>query len=101
MVQTGPRALPPAGPVVGIDLGLTHFAVLSNGRKIASPQFLRRAEKNLRRRQRDLASKQQGSKNRDKSRVKVARAHARVTDARRDFHHQLSTALIRENQAVA
>ena len=31
----------------------------------------------------------------------VARAHARVTDARRDFHHQLSTALIRENQAVA
>ena len=101
MVQTGPRALPPAGPVVGIDLGLTHFAVLSNGRKIASPQFLRRAEKNLRRRQRDLARKQKGSKNRDKSRVKVARAHARVTDARRDFHHQLSTALIRENQAVA
>ena len=39
--------------------------------------------------------------NRDKARVKVARAHARVTDARRDFHHQLSTALIRDNQAVA
>ena len=39
--------------------------------------------------------------NRDKARVKVARAHARVADARRDFHHQLSTALIRDNQAVA
>jgi IS605 OrfB family transposase len=37
----------------------------------------------------------------DKARVKVARAHARVADARREFHHQLSTALIRENQAVA
>ena len=101
VVMAEPYPVPAAGPVVGIDLGLTHFAVLSNGRKIASPQFLRRAEKTLRRRQRDLARKRKGSKNRDKARVKVARAHARVTDARQDFHHQLSTALIRENQAVA
>ena len=42
-----------------------------------------------------------GSRNRDKARLKVARAHAKVADARRDFHHQLSTALIRDNQAVA
>jgi transposase len=53
------------------------------------------------RRQRELSRKQQGSANRAKARVKVARAHARVADARRDFHHQLSTALIRDNQAVA
>src|SRR5262249_6489541 len=43
----------------------------------------------------------EGSANRHKARVKAARAHAKVADARRDFHHQLSTALIRENQAVA
>jgi len=86
---------------VGIDLGLTHFAVLSDGRKIASPQFLRRAEKKLSRAQRNLSRKQKDSSNRTKARVKVARAHARVADARRDFHHQLSTALIRDNQAVA
>jgi putative transposase len=42
-----------------------------------------------------------GSNNRGKARIKVARAHARVADARRDFHHQLSTKIIRENQAVA
>ena len=48
-----------------------------------------------------LSRKQKGSSNRDKARIKVARAHARVADARREFHHQLSTALIRENQAVA
>ena len=101
VVQAAPSPLPATGPVLGIDLGLTHFAVLSDGRKIASPQFLRRAEKKLKRRQRDLSRKQKGSRNRDKARVKVARAHARVADARRDFHHQLSTALIRENQAVA
>src|SRR5262249_34406182 len=59
------------------------------------------AEKLLPRRQRDLSRKQKGSKNRDKARAKVARAHARVADARRDFHHQLSTALIRDNQVVA
>ncbi|HEY2443151.1 MAG TPA: RNA-guided endonuclease TnpB family protein [Streptosporangiaceae bacterium] len=101
VVEVTPSALPRTGSAVGVDLGLTHFAVLSDGRKVASPQFLRRAEKKLRRAQQALSRKQKGSKNRNKARVKVARAHARVADARRDFHHQLSTALIRENQAVA
>ena len=101
VVETTPCALPDTGPVIGIDLGLKHFAVLSDGRKITAPRFLRRAEKRLKRRQQELSRKQKGSRNRDKARVKVARAHARVADARRDFHHQLSTALIRDNQAVA
>jgi putative transposase len=101
VVQAGPGDLPEAEPVIGIDLGLKHFAVLSDGTKIASPRFLRRAEKKLRRAQRALSRKQNGSRNRDKARVTVARAHAKVADARRDFCHQLSTALIRENQAVA
>ena len=101
VIDTVPAALPGTESVVGIDLGLNHFAVLSDGRKIACPQFLRRAEKRLKRRQRELSRKRKGTRNRDKARVKVARAHARVADARRDFHHQLSTALIRDNQAVA
>jgi len=101
VVETGAGTLPEAESVVGIDLGLKHFAVLSDGRKIASPRFMRRAEKKLRRAQRALSRKQKGSRNRDKARVKVARAHSRVADARRDFCHQLSTALIRDNQAVA
>jgi putative transposase len=101
VIQTGPVTVPGSGAVIGIDLGLTHFAVLSDGRKIAAPQFLRRAEKKLRRAQRSLSRKQKGSQNRDKARVKVARAHARVADARREFHHQLSATLIRDSQAVA
>jgi putative transposase len=99
--KPGPGMLPEADPVVGIDLGLGHFAVLSDGQKITAPKFLRRAEKLLKRRQRELSRKQKGSANRDKARLKAARAHAKVADARRDFHHQLSTALIRDNQAVA
>lgn len=78
-----------------------HFAVLSDGRKIDAPRFLRRAEKKLKREQRCLSRKAKGSNNRDKARVKVARAHAQVADARREFHHQLSTQIIRENQAIA
>ncbi|MFD5217267.1 RNA-guided endonuclease InsQ/TnpB family protein [Streptomyces tendae] len=93
--------MPATDRTVGIDLGLTHFAVLSDGTKIDSPRFLRRAEKKLKKSQRELSRKQKGSKNRDKARLKVARAHAKVADARREFHHQLSTKLISENQGIA
>jgi putative transposase len=85
VVEAGPHILPEAEPAVGLDLGLTSFAVLSDGRKITAPRFLRRAENKLKRRQRELSRKQQGSRNRDKARVTVARAHARVADARREF----------------
>ena len=101
VVYATPEPLPQIQQAAGIDLGLTHFAVLSDGRKIGSPRFLRRAEKKLKRAQRALSRKEKGSRNRDKARVTVARVHARVADARREFCHQLSTALIRENQAVA
>jgi putative transposase len=100
VVEVDPEPLPETDAEVGIDLGLTHFAVLSDGQRIASPRFLRRAERRLKRAQKALSRKKQGSKNRAKARLKVAKAHARVADARRDFHHQLSTKLIRENQAV-
>lgn len=49
----------------------------------------------------ELSRKQKGSRNRAKARLKVARAHAEVADARREFHHQLSTRLIFENQGIA
>ncbi len=105
VIDTDPAAdrtrMPATDRTVGIDLGLTHFAVLSDGTKIDSPRFLRRAEKKLKKAQRELSRKQKGSKNRDKARLKVARAHAKVADARREFHHQLSTKLISENQGIA
>jgi putative transposase len=99
-LDTDHAAMPDTDRAVGIDLGLTHFAVLSDGTKIDSPRFLRRAEKKLKKAQRELFRKQKGSRNREKARLKVARAHAQVADARREFHHQLSTQLIRDNQAI-
>ena len=101
VVQTSEdETLPPVESEVGIDLGLTHFAVLSDGTKVAAPKFLRRAARKLRRLQQDLSRKQRGSNRRKKAVVKVARAHARVADTRRDWQHKLSTAIIRDNQAV-
>lgn len=101
VVEASPETLLENEQVVGIDLGLGHFAVLSDGTKIEAPRFLRRAEKKLKKTQQNFSRKAKGSNNRGKARSKVARAHAQVADARREFHHQLSTKLIRENQAVA
>jgi putative transposase len=100
VVEVAERPLPATGAESGIDLGLSHFVVLSDGRKIDSPRFLRRAENKLRRAQRALSRKENGSKNRAKARIRLARVHAKVADARREFHHQVSTRIIRENQAV-
>ncbi|MDX3034444.1 RNA-guided endonuclease InsQ/TnpB family protein, partial [Streptomyces scabiei] len=105
VIDTDPAAdqarMPETDRTIGIDLGLTHFAVLSDGTKIDSPRFLRRAEKKVKKTQRELSRKQKGSKNCAKARLKVARAHTEVADVRREFHHQLSTRLISENQGIA
>ncbi len=100
VVRVPDSPLPPVEPEVGIDLGLTHFAVLSDGTKVAAPRFLRQAARRLRRLQKALARKRKGSNRRRKAVVAVARAHARIADTRRDFHHKLSTTIVRDNQAV-
>jgi putative transposase len=104
VVDTDPAAdaarFPPVGTEVGIDLGLAAFAVLSDRTVIRSPKFLRRAERKLKRIQRAHSRKQEGSQNKDKSRARLALAHARVAARRADFHHKVSTAIIRETQAV-
>ena len=86
---------------VGIDLGLTHFATLSTGEKIAAPNTFRKYENKLAKLQRQLAKKQKGSARRAKAKLKVAKLHAKVADTRRDFLQKLSTRLINENQVIA
>jgi transposase len=100
VVEVADEPLSETSTEVGIDLGLTHFAILSDGRKVTNPRFLRRAERKLRKAQQDLSRKEKGSSNRNKARVEVARVHARVADTRRDWLHKESTRIIRDNQAV-
>lgn len=83
----------------GIDLGLSSYAVL-RGRKIASPKFFRRQEKKLKRAQRKLSRSRQGSTNRRKAKLAVAKIHARIADRRRDFIEQETTTVVRESQAA-
>lgn len=90
----------PSGWDVGIDVGLKNFATLSTGQTIANPKWLRSKEKKLARYQRMMARKTKGSNNRNKARRKVARVHAEVADARRDFHHQLSTEIVRKFDTI-
>ncbi len=96
-----PGPLSVAGRHVGVDLGLKDFAVLSTGEKIEHPRNWERHERRLKRYQRRLARCQRGSANRAKRAVKVARAHARVADARRDFLHKASTDLVRRFDMIA
>lgn len=100
VVQTNDRPLPLSDTEVGIDLGLSTFAVLSDGRTIATPRFLRQAQRRLRKAQKALSRKEKGSKNRARARVRVAKVHATVSDARRDWAHKHSTRIVRDNQAV-
>ncbi len=100
VVDAEPQPLPLSDTEVGIDLGLTTYAVLSDGSVVDNPRFLRKAEKKLKAAQRGLARKAKGSRNREKARVKVARAHAKVADTRRDWLHKQTTRIIRENQTV-
>jgi putative transposase len=100
LVEEEIAPLPPVATQVGVDLGLHDVVVLHTGEKVGNPRFFQRDATRLATAQRRLAKKQRGSKNRDKARIKVARVHARIADRRRDFLHQLSTRLIRENQTI-
>jgi putative transposase len=95
-----PPPLPETGYAVGVDLGVTDFAVTSDGNKIANPRHLERKARNLARYQRRMARCQNGSANRAKAAAKVARAHRKVRHARADFLHRASTRLIRENDVI-
>lgn len=95
----------PAKPVLisnitGLDVGLSHYAIKSDGNKIANPHHLINASHNLRRKQKALFRKQKGSANRRKARIQLAGVHERVANARADFQHKLSRAIVDENQAV-
>ncbi|MBE9232348.1 transposase [Cuspidothrix issatschenkoi LEGE 03284] len=88
------------GKAIGIDLGLTHFAITSDGSKFDNPRILNKHEKNLKIKQQQLSRKQKGSNNRNKARKKVARVHRKITNCREDFLHKLSRRIVNENQVI-
>jgi putative transposase len=100
LVEEEIAPLPVVNKTVGLDLGLTSMVVISTGESVGNPRYFARDEKKLAKAQRRLAKKKKGSRNRAKARQTVARIHARIADRRRDYQHQLSTRIVRENQVM-
>lgn len=88
------------GSVVGIDLGLKEFLIDSNGSKVSNPKYLRKSERRLKRLQIQHSKKQKGSKNREKSRVRLARQHEKVANQRKDFLNKLTANLIKNHDII-
>lgn len=86
---------------LGIDAGITDLATMSDGKTLQNPRHYVKAQHRLKILQRRLSRKQKGSKNRAKARLKVARLHEYVSAQRHDTLHKFTTAIIRENQAIA
>jgi putative transposase len=101
LVDEPTAAMPLPARQTALDLGLLAWVTTSEGAKVANPRCYARYEQQLKRAQRRLARKRPGSRNRDKSRARVARLHARIADARRDATQKLSTRIVAENQAIA
>ncbi|EOT40567.1 IS200/IS605 family element RNA-guided endonuclease TnpB [Enterococcus columbae] len=102
--------LPKTNSAIGIDLGITDFAILSDGQKIDNHKFTSKMEKKLKREQRKLSrrallAKKKGiplseSKNYQKQKRKVARLHEKVMNQRTDFLNKLSTEIIKNHDII-
>ena len=88
------------GKAVGIEVGPTHFAIISDGSKFDNPKAIKDREKNLKRKQHSLSRKEKGSKRRGKAIRILARVHERIANTRKDFQHKLSRKLVNDNQVI-
>lgn len=101
LVEVEIEPLPKCSSEIGVDLGVTSLVALSDGEKIANPKGFNAKRRKLRKAQKALSRKLHGSNNRHKARLKVAKVHQSIADARKDFLHKLTTRLVRENQTIA
>jgi len=97
-VEIEPSA--PKQEAIGIDVGLEHFAVLSNGQEIPNPRFFRKGEKALAIAQRRLAKAEKGSKERQKKGKAAAKIHEKIRNQRKDFCHKESKKIIDQYQYI-
>jgi putative transposase len=86
---------------IGIDVGFDRFATDSNGGIVENPRFFRKAERKIKRAQRELSRKQKGSANRAKARRALAREYEKVANRRADFAHKFSTSVVKDNSTIA
>jgi len=95
-----PEKLPLSYEDVGIDLGVTHLATLSNGEMIEHPRYYRQAQKTLKRRQQALAHKKKRSQRRERAKRLIGKAHRKIARQRQDFLHKQSKKLVARYQVL-
>ena len=94
------KPLNKTGEQVGIDLGISDLAVLSDGTKAQAPKPLKTKLKQLKRLSKSLSRKQKGSKNREKAKTKLSRLHDKISCIRKDFTHKLTTQLVKSYDVI-
>lgn len=104
LVEEQDKEVAPVKNKIGIDLGISHFAITSNddgiSEKYNNPKWLRKAERKLIKAQKSLSRKKKGSKNREKARLILAKKHEKIANQRKDFLHKLSHKITSENQVI-
>ncbi|SDD02611.1 transposase, IS605 OrfB family, central region [Paenibacillus sp. UNCCL117] len=95
------QPLPPSNKEIGIDVGLKEFAVCTDGPRVPHPKAYRKHEQQLVMWQRRMSRRTKGGANWQKAKRKVASIHEKIANIRRDFLHQFTTRLIRENQMIS
>lgn len=100
-VEYGPKPLPKTWRPIGVDLNVDNFLTDSEGRQIENPGLYENTLDTIRRRQKELSRKEKDSKNHERTRIKLAKAHERLVDQRDDFLHKLSKFYIENHDTIA
>lgn len=100
LVETEVQPLEKTGSSIGIDVGLKTFATLSDGTPYENPKWFRKLEEKLANAQRILSRRTKGGSNWNKQRIKVARIHEKITNARTDYLQKISTEIIKNHDVI-
>ncbi|MFD2760269.1 IS200/IS605 family element RNA-guided endonuclease TnpB [Lentibacillus juripiscarius] len=100
LAETEIEELPKTESTVGIDVGLKDFATLSDHTVYKNPKFFRALEEKLAKAQQILSRRKVGSSNWNKQRIKVARLHEKIANARKDYLHKISTNIIKNHDVI-
>lgn len=101
LIEYTPPKIIKSDEMVGIDLGIKDFAILSNGTKYKNIKSLKQQEDKLARLQRNLNHTQKGSNNRENLKIKIARLHLHIANKRNDYLHKISTEIINRYSLIA
>ena len=88
------------GNCIGLDLGIKDLIITSDGQKFENKKFLKNSEKKIKHLQREFSKKTKGSKNQEKARLRLAIAYEKLSNKRKNYLHQLTTTIVKENSII-